>query len=171
MGKPIMTKIEWLELKAAYQRGEGSCAELAKAYGVKPGSVSSRCRREGWRVEMMELDAQVGRLVEQDLTQRAQTIAQRRQNFLERTLVESEDWLDQISKAKALVDVDDIDSLRKLVSTWQIPVEYGRKAFGLNEAENNRPPTLVSISMANPPISAPMMGKAIPSMPIDWVAE
>ena len=161
-----LTKLEWQEIKAAYQRGEGSCAELAEQFGVTPGSVQNRCKREGWRKEMVALDGVVGQLVAEDLAERASTLAERRQRFLERTMDESESWLDQIKAAKQMVNADDIDGLRKLVTAWQIPVEAGRKAYGLNEAESAKP-TLVSISMANPPISAPMMGKPIEAQPID----
>ena len=161
-----LSRVEWQEVKAAYQRGEGSCAELAEQFGVTPVSVQNRCKRGGWRKELVALDRVVGQIVTEDLAERGFGLAERRQRFLERTMDESESWLDQIVEAKKLLRSEDIDGLRKLVSAWQVPVEVGRKAYGLNAEEKNaNSQTLVSISMA--PASVGEVGTAIRCQPID----
>ena len=161
-----LSKLGWQEVQAAYQRGEGSCAELAEQFGVTPVSVQNRCKRGGWRKELVALDRVVGQIVTEDLAERGFGLAERRQRFLERTMDESEGWLDQIVEAKKLVKSEDIDGLRKLVGAWQIPVEVGRKAYGLNaEEQNSNPRTLVSISMT--PASIQAGGKAIRCQPLD----
>jgi hypothetical protein len=161
-----LSRVEWQEVQAAYQRGEGSCAELAERFEVTPVSVQNRCKRGGWRKELVALDRVVGQIVTEDLAERGFGLAKRRQRFLERTMDESESWLDQIVEAKKLLGSEDIDGLRKLVSAWQVPVEVGRKAYGLNAEEKTaNAQTLVSISMA--PASVGEAGTAIRCQPID----
>jgi hypothetical protein len=50
---------EWLKLKAAYQRGEGSCRELAEKWGVNNHTVEARCKREGWNRDKQEIARKV----------------------------------------------------------------------------------------------------------------
>ena len=127
------SKAMWLKVKAAYQRGEGSCAELAERFGLKPNSVTTRCRRERWRREMGALERRVNEEVAIELKRRALTIAERAESFNERLLDEAEGWLDQIQEAKRLVDLGDVGALKDLVNAWRVPVQEARRAYGLDD--------------------------------------
>jgi len=55
------------EVRACYQRGEGSCRELGERFGLTPRSVTLHCAREKWRVKKVELEKRVSQKVEEVL--------------------------------------------------------------------------------------------------------
>ena len=130
-------KAKWLKVKAAYQRGEGSCAELARRFGLKLNSVSTRCRREGWRRELELLEQRMNKKVEESLTARALSLADRAESFTRRTVDEAEGWMDAIQEAKRLADAGDVQALKDLVNAWRIPVQEARRAYGLDRADSS----------------------------------
>lgn len=50
---------DWNKIKAAYQRGEGSCRVLADRFGVTFKAIESRCFREKWRAQKKEIAGKV----------------------------------------------------------------------------------------------------------------
>ncbi len=80
------------------------------------------------------LDKQVAKAAQQT----ARTLSERASHFVERTIDESEDWLNCIQKAKALLAAGDVSGLRDLVNAWKVPVAVGREALGLTAETSNR---------------------------------
>ena len=117
--------------------GRHSCRELAEQFCVHPHAVGSRCRRENWRGRKTDLEAQFDQKVEQALTQRAESVAERAERFVKRSINEVDGWLDQIQMAKKLLDQGDVDKLHKLIAAWRMPIAEGRRAYGLNNQGNN----------------------------------
>lgn len=64
-------KANWLEIKETYQRGEGSCRELAERFGVSEHAAENRCRREGWRKEKMEIGGKVAEMIVEKVSDKA----------------------------------------------------------------------------------------------------
>lgn len=112
----------WLRVRKEYQQGLGRCAELAGRRGLGAGAVSSLCKREKWHMAVTQLDQKLDQRLDQLTTAKAKTLAERAARFRDRTLTESENWLDHIQRAKALVAENDTQGLKELISAWQIPV-------------------------------------------------
>lgn len=132
-------------MREEYQQGLGSCAELARRHGLGAGSVSSRCKREKWRLAVTQLDQKLDLRLEQLTTAKAETLAERAARFRDRTLTESENWLDHIQRAKALVAENDTQGLKELISAWQIPVQVGAKLLHLDETPVEHPRIVLGI--------------------------
>lgn len=143
--KPRTPTSVWLRVREEYQQGLGSCAELAKRHGLGAGAVSSRCKREKWRMAVTLLDQKLDQRLDQLTTAKAETLAERAVRFRDRTLRESEGWLDQIQSAKALLAENDTQGLKELVGAWQIPVQVGAKLLHLDETPVERPRIHISI--------------------------
>lgn len=62
-------KINWPEIKAAYQRGEGSCRVLAERFKVSPVAVMNRCCRGKWKKEVTKIAQKVAEKVADSLAQ------------------------------------------------------------------------------------------------------
>ena len=135
----------WLRVREEYQQGLGSCAELARRQGLGAGAVSSRCKREKWRLAVTQLGQKLDQRLDQLTTAKAETLAERAARFRDRTLTESENWLDHIQRAKALVAENDTQGLKELISAWQIPVQVGAKLLHLDETPVERPRILIGI--------------------------
>jgi hypothetical protein len=135
----------WLRVREEYQQGMGSCAELARRHSLSAGAVSSRCKREKWRMAVTQLDQKLDQRLHQLTTAKAETLAERAARFRERALTESEGWLDQIQRAKSLVAENDTQGLKELISAWQIPVQLGAKLLRLDDAPVERPRIHISI--------------------------
>lgn len=140
----------WLKVKECYQSGEGSCAELATRFGLNPNSVSTRCRREQWRLKGKQLqrtlEKRLNERVERSLNETAQSLVQRAERFVRRSVDEAEDWLDQIVQAKAKLAEGDVEALCKLVNSWSVPIKVGRTALGLDQ-QQIRPNSTVNIDV------------------------
>jgi hypothetical protein len=128
-----------------YQQGLGSCAELDRRHGLGAGAVSSRCKREKWRMAVPQLDQKLDQRLVQLTTAKAETLAERAARFRNRTLTESEEWLDHIQRAKAPVVEIDTQGLKELVGAWQIPVQVGAKLLHFDEPSVERPRILIGI--------------------------
>ena len=123
----------------------GSCAELALRHGLSAGAVSSRRKREKWRMAVPQLDQKLDQRLDQLTTAKAETLAERAARFRDRTLTESENWLDHIQRAKALVAENDTQGLKELISAWQIPVQVGAKLLHIDETPVERPRILIGV--------------------------
>lgn len=137
--RPRTPTTVWRRVREEYQQGLGSCAELAKRHGLTAGAVSSRCKREKWRMAVTQLDRKLDEKLDQLTTAKAETLAERAVRLRERMLNESEGWLDQIQRAKALVVANDTQALKELISAWQIPVAVNAKLLRLDETPAERP--------------------------------
>lgn len=135
----------WLRVREEYQQGQGSCAELARRHGLGAGAVSSRCKREKWRMAVTQLDQKLDQRLDQLTTAKAETLTERAARFRDRALTESEGWLDQIQSAKKLVAANDTQGLKELISAWQIPVQVGAKLLRLDETPVERPRIVIGI--------------------------
>lgn len=129
----------WLQVRADYEQGHGSCRELALCHGLHPEAVSSRCKREHWRKGLAEAGRKLAEKIDQNLTERAGTFADRAFSFRERVADESERWLDSIHTAGRSVSPGDVDGLCKLISAWRVPAEVGAKAYQLDKGGDIRP--------------------------------
>lgn len=143
IGKQRTPTSVWLRVREEYQQGLGSCAELAKRHGLSAGAVSSRCKREKWRMAVAQLDQKLDQRLDQLTTAKAETLAERAARFRDRALAESESWLDHIQRAKALVAANDTQALKELISAWQVPVQMGAKLLRLEEPPAEERPRVV----------------------------
>ena len=73
-----------------------------------------------------QLDQKLDQRLVQLTTAKAETLAERAARFRNRTLTESEEWLDHIQRAKAPVVENDTQGLKELVGAWQSPVQVAR---------------------------------------------
>ena len=124
-----------LAAKEDYLTGKGSRAEIAQRYGIAPDTLSSWCRRGGWRRAIAQNEAQLQGKVEQAMDRKAATLADRAGLFLERCAKESESWLDTVQTSKALVSPADVAAVSQLIQAWKVPIAVGRQTYGL-DAEN-----------------------------------
>jgi len=136
MPKSKISPQRWAQVRNDYELGKGSCRQLAELYGLNQHAVNSRCKREGWRETAKALKKRLDRKVVRAINNEAETMVDRAKRFVERTADESEEWLDAIQLAKRMVEVGDVDALVKLVTAWKVPVNEGRKAYGLDRGES-----------------------------------
>lgn len=124
-----MTKTNWAPIKEAYQRGEGSCRELAEKFGVSFIAIRNRCNREGWKSEMVKIGEKVTQKVVESLAQRGVAHA-------ERMLKRYDNWLCKIDKVMplAMKKIKEA-SLRDLVTSQTQLDQAARKAYGLDQRE------------------------------------
>ena len=127
----------WREIRLVYMEGRHSCRELAEQFGLHSDAVYSRCKRENWRGRKTDLEDKFDRKVEQALTRRAESMADRAERFVKRSIDEADGWLDQIQMAKKLLEQGDVDKLHKLIAAWRMPIAEGRRAYGLDNQANN----------------------------------
>ena len=144
---PAIPDRTWDKLRKQYQLGKGNCRQLAEKHGLNPQAVSTRCKREGWRVNTSKMTDRINQTVDRAINQKANDLADRAAGFVERSLAESEEWLDSVQKAKALVNAGDIDSLFKLVRAWRIPIGEGRKALGLDQSNFEQANSVVNVAI------------------------
>ncbi len=144
-GKRRTPATVWLRVRKEYQQGLGSCAELARRHGLSAGAVSSRCKRQRWRLAVAKLDQKLDEQLDQLTKAKAETLTERAARMRERMLDESESWLDKIQQAKALVAVDDTEALKQLIAAWQIPVAVGTKLLRLDETPVERPLVVIGL--------------------------
>ena len=128
-----MSEETWREMRSVYMEGRHSCRELAEQFGVHPDAVGSRCKRENWRGRKADLEVKFDQKMEQALTQRAESMAERAERFVKRSMDEADGWLDQIQMAKKLLDQGDVDKLHKLIAAWRLPIAEARRAYGLHQ--------------------------------------
>jgi hypothetical protein len=131
--KAVRPRPDWPAVRLAYLNGEGSLRTLAQHFGVPLRTLERRCSQDGWR-RAVKLSGGVAAAVAAEVAaQQGQQIGLSAAEFLERSIAESVDWLDQIQRAKALLAADDITGLRDLINAWRTPVEQGRKPLGLDD--------------------------------------
>jgi len=63
-------KVDWSEIKAAYQSGKGSCRELSEQFGVSYNTVRNKCAREKWNVENERINSQIKAQVQAQVAQK-----------------------------------------------------------------------------------------------------
>ena len=124
-----------LAAKADFISGNGSRAEIAQRYKVNPLTISSWAKREGWCRAKLDSEAKVQAHVDLKTAIRAESMANRAAQFLERCAKESESWLDQVQQTKALVSPADVASVSQLIQAWKVPIAVGRQTYGL-DSEN-----------------------------------
>lgn len=66
-----MIKSNWLEIKTAYQNGEGSIRELAERFGVSLYALEARCKRGKWHKEKSEIVQKVSEKVVEQVADKA----------------------------------------------------------------------------------------------------
>lgn len=94
---------------------------------------------------MTQLDQKLTQRLDQLTKAKAETLAERAARFRDRTLTESENWLDHIQRAKALVAENDTQGLKELISAWQIPVQMGAKLLRLDESPAEPPRIVIGL--------------------------
>lgn len=153
----------WMQIREAYERGEGSCRQLAEKYGLNPWAVSNRCKRERWRDSQAKLEQKLAKRLDQSLDKQAQSMAEQAAALVQRSVTEGFAWLDQVEKARQLLDAGDIPALRDLVGCWKSLIEVSRKTFRLDDTPGraagidvellSRPFVVVEVDTTPPPDS------------------
>jgi len=135
--KSLISKEIWLEIQSDYQAGVGSCRELAEKYCVSVGAIQNRCKRKNWRKDPKMFGALVDQRTDQKIDQlvnsKAETLAKKAERFIQRSVNESLDWMDQVQSAKTKLEDGDIGGLKSLIQAWEVPVRVGRAALRLDE--------------------------------------
>lgn len=123
----------WSKIKAAYQRGEGSCRELAIDFGVNQDTLSNRCKREKWRSEITELKQKVAEKVVENLVDRATqwvedtiTRGQRARTIIDATI---EQYATD-DKGRPVIEMPDVSTM---LHAEQKADDLTRRALGLKD--------------------------------------
>jgi transposase-like protein len=66
----------WKQIKEAYQKGEGSCRELAQKFGLTHDQVRNKCHREKWASKKSEIQEKLEAKVAQKVTQEAEKLVE-----------------------------------------------------------------------------------------------
>lgn len=155
MKRQTIPRALWQLIRQEYQEADLSCRELAEKHGLNPETVSTRCKREGWRRQEAENARLLAAKTEQAIDQKAEDIADRTVAFQNRVRDEAELWLDRIQAAfKNETAYDAIEALQRLLPQWKVAVEHGRKAYGLDREPAIQP--LIPIGLMGLPIPSPI---------------
>lgn len=144
----MRTKLDeptWRKIREKYETTKISCRVLAGEFGISQHTVSTRCKRERWRKTSKFIEQRLSRVLEQKLEVRANSLADRAEKLVARTLDEAEDWLDRIQTAKKLLAEGDGEGLKELLNAWEVPIRNARKALRLDDVQESKPSGLVSI--------------------------
>jgi transposase-like protein len=131
---------DWAALKAAYRRGEGSVAKLARKHGIAKSTAEKRCAREKWQVERQEVGRRAeAKAVERDVESVATMLGKHRglANLALRLAARRLEQLDELSAKDAkAVSAEALDDLTKIVARM-VPVE--RLAAGIERIKPVKP--------------------------------
>lgn len=122
-----MTKTNWLPIKEAYLKGEGTYKQLAERFGVPESTIEKRASREKWTQKTAELVRKVEEKVVESL---AQTGIKHAQRMLERY----DKWLVKVDKAVAKRKIADA-STRELFKIQSESDDKVRRICGMDQRE------------------------------------
>jgi len=122
---------DWAAIKAEYLAGNGSFRVLAHRYNVSCHTLSKRAKREGCTWEMAKLCDAVATTAMETATQRGKELGMTSADFVERSIRETERWLNRI-EAPASDGKLTPETAQKLVSSWRATLAAGREAFNLD---------------------------------------
>ena len=130
----VKRKPDWAAIKTAYLNGDGSFRELAQQFNASFHTIAKRAKREDWTGEMAKLCDAVATTAMNTATERGKELGMTAADFVERTIRETERWLNRI---EALASDGKLtpDTLQKLVSSWRATLAAGREAFNLDSRE------------------------------------
>jgi hypothetical protein len=123
----------WPAIRTAYLNGEGSIRALAERFAVSENTLEKRAAREGWRKQHRELCGKVVETAEATAEKRGVALGERAAAFVERTLAETERWMDCIENAATQHGAEP-DAIVKLVRAWRDTISVGRAAYRLDES-------------------------------------
>lgn len=118
-------KSDWLKVKSAYQKGEGSCRELAERFGLSVHAIEKRCEREKWRAERAEIVAKVSEKVIEILTNESVEWVQRIKKSCVKDLDRIDESYDQMAPAADPLAIKHLTGAKKLSD------DVMRRALGL----------------------------------------
>lgn len=99
-----VSKEVWNSVRAAYQKGEGSCRELAEQFGLTLDQVRNKCRRAKWSCNKSELQEKLDAKVTQKVTQEAEklvhSLAAQQARQTRRQIERAERYLADIDKTR-----------------------------------------------------------------------
>ncbi len=127
-------KPDWKKVKIAYQKGEGSCRELAEKFGLSEDSVQNKCKRAKWRKEKAIIDQKVTEKVTEKIVDAAT-------KWVDDTLKRAERYRGDIDASreqcgttpdgKALMDPD----VMRDYATVELKMDdMARRSLGLSDA-------------------------------------
>lgn len=153
-----MPKHPWAKIKAAYQKGEGSCREIAEKWGINRHTVEARCKREGWNREKSEIAQKVTEKVVEVLADRATA-------WVEQTIKDSLDHrnllrstIDQAKEGDEYSPSIDPGQFLCLMKADSIIDDRARRAFGIPDAPAKADVSLTVINVINPFTDEPKNG-------------
>lgn len=71
-----VSKEVWDSVRAAYQKGEGSCRELAEKFGLTAFQVSNKCKREKWAVSKSRIEQVFDQTLTKEVTKTVESTVQ-----------------------------------------------------------------------------------------------
>lgn len=143
-----MSREEWQQARETYVSEDVSLREIAQKHGIHYRTAQNRCRKESWTAiksdarslvnvaisSARERSAQVVReCVAKSVSDSAVKAVFSAQALVQRTLRESETWLNRIDSAAQHSDHQrNPDAIRKLTSSWKDVIGIARLTNGLD---------------------------------------
>ncbi len=137
---------DWRRIKAAYQRGEGSCRVLAERFGVSRKAMEHRCHREGWKKSREKIGEKVEKKIEADLVGEGTAWVRetlRRAVRVRENIDASRDQFATDPKGRPVIDMLNI---KTMLQAEQVADNLARRALGLPDR-----PQMVDISSGGHP--------------------
>lgn len=106
----------WAEVKAAYQRGEGSCSVLSKRFGIRHTTLQRRITNEKWRAEKKEVLCKVSEEVAREIYKPTVDLYEKLVKGFQKDLEIIETSYDQAANMLEPVDVRHLVSARKMIA-------------------------------------------------------
>jgi len=135
MPRPSATPALWLACQRYYQQEAGSIsvADAAKKFGLSISAANKRAVRNGWVASLANgLKTSVEQRVRNHVSSQVSRLSDRAEKLVERTLSETEGWLEDLQKQRAKGVKLEPEQLRTLIAGWRDVIQVGRTAHGLD---------------------------------------
>jgi len=111
----LAPKSKYAEIKAAYLRGDGSCAVLAKKFDLPTGTIARRCQREGWKKDVCRISEEVCKTTRSKVLDAATSWVDRIRKSCERDMERIDATYTQLDPAADPIAVRCLTQARKTV--------------------------------------------------------
>jgi len=124
-------KANWVEIKEAYQRGEGSCRELAERFGVSHSTIMKRCAKEKWKIQAEEINRKVEEKIVEKVSDAAAEYIKRKLKRIERCEKDIDASRNQFPTDEEGAVVMDMLNVKHMLQAEAQADEITRKALGI----------------------------------------
>lgn len=127
-------KPNWLKIKAAYQRGEGSIRELAERFGVADHKLEKISAKEKWVIEKAEISGKVAEKVVNELAVQATAWVKETLERCSRYRRMIDSAINQAAAGDEAAPAIDAQALDNLMKSEKRVDDMARRALGLSDA-------------------------------------